>query len=77
LSLTYILFFFQNHKNNKALKKFFKVLSTNTDGRITFVSTVEGRLDAAALVENPGYLQAWKRFWEKSWKLVMCVHAEF
>ncbi|TNN77431.1 Gamma-glutamyl hydrolase [Liparis tanakae] len=30
-----------NHKNNKALKKFFKVLSTNTDGRITFVSTVE------------------------------------
>ncbi|XP_056290342.1 gamma-glutamyl hydrolase isoform X2 [Pseudoliparis swirei] len=32
-----------NHKNNKALKKFFKVLSTNTDGRITFVSTVEAR----------------------------------
>ncbi|XP_034416596.1 gamma-glutamyl hydrolase-like [Cyclopterus lumpus] len=30
-----------NHKKNKVLKNFFKVISTNTDGRIEFVSTVE------------------------------------
>lgn len=39
----------QTYNTNEELKKFYKVLSTNTDGTTEFVSTVEGSYNAASL----------------------------
>lgn len=37
-----ILLFFQAYESNAELKNFYKVLSTNSDGTLEFVSTIEG-----------------------------------
>lgn len=43
-----LLPFFQTYNTNEVLKKFYKVLSTNSDGRVEFVSTVEGSYNPAS-----------------------------
>lgn len=43
---------FQTYNTNEELKKFYKVLSTNTDGEIEFVSTVEGSCNASSLTSS-------------------------
>lgn len=51
LSLIFLIFF-QTYNTNEELKTFYKVLSTNTDGKIEFVSTVEGSYNAASLTNS-------------------------
>lgn len=41
-SLTCHVYCYQTYNTNEELKKFYKVLSVNTDGNVEFVSTVEG-----------------------------------
>lgn len=44
-----IQLFFQAYESNAELKKFYKVLSTNSDGTLEFVSTIEGESAARRL----------------------------
>lgn len=40
--IVFFLRLFQSYNSNLELKKFYKVLSTNSDGSLEFVSTIEG-----------------------------------
>lgn len=49
----HLLLHCQTYNSHPELKNFYKVLSTNSDGTLEFVSTVEGRSAVARLCRPP------------------------
>lgn len=52
----------QRFNGNKKLKRFYRILSTNTDGRTEFVSTMEGESAFDLLIPVMWLLSLWRSF---------------
>lgn len=55
-------FFQQNFTRSAKLKRFYKILTTNTDGTKEFISTMEGE-DRLLLVAGWHYIRMLERLW--------------